>query len=116
MRRMALPVITTPFGELELANALQLRLFCRELPAAQTGAAYAAFRDDVTAGVFVIKPMSAEVYAQARRLAQRWTRTLGTPTLDIIHVASAIALRAEAFHTFDERQRTLARAVRLTTR
>jgi predicted nucleic acid-binding protein len=116
MRRMALPVITTPFGELELANALQLRLFRRELPAAQIRAAYAAFRDDVTAGVFVIKPMSEEVYAQARRLAQRWTRTLGTPTLDIIHVASAIALGAEAFHTFDERQRALARAVRLTTR
>ncbi len=114
MRRMALPVITTPLGELELANALQLRLFRRELLAAQTRAAYSAFRDDATAGIFVIKPMSEKVYSQARRLAQRWTRTLGTRTLDIIHVASAMALGAEAFHTFDERQRQLAKAAKLT--
>ena len=116
MRRIAEPVIVTPFGELELANALQLRLFRRELLAAQIRAAYAAFRDDVTDGIFVIKPMSDEVYAQARRLAQRWTRTLGTRTLDIIHVASALALDAESFHTFDGRQRRLAKAVKLTVR
>ena len=116
MRRMPLPLVVTLFGELELANALQLRLFRRELLAAQTRAAYAAFRDDVTAGILVIKPMSEEVYAQARQLARRWTRTLGTRTLDIIHVASAMALGAETFHTFDERQRRLAKAVKLTVR
>ena len=116
MRRMPLPLVVTPFGELELANALQLRLFRRELLAAQTRAAYAAFRDDVTGGILVIKPMSEEVYAQARQLARRWTRTLGTRTLDIIHVASAMALGAETFHTFDERQRRLAKAVKLTVR
>jgi predicted nucleic acid-binding protein len=116
MRQMPLPVIVTSFGELELANALQLRLFRHELPAAQTRAAYAAFRDDVNAGLFLIKPMSDEVYAQARRLTQRWTRTLGTRTLDIIHVASALALEAESFHTFDQRQRRLARAAKLTVR
>jgi predicted nucleic acid-binding protein len=113
---MAEPVIVTPFGELELTNALQLRLFRHELLASQTRAAYSAFRDDVTAGIFAIKPMSDEVYEQARRLAQRWTRTLGTRTLDIIHVASALALAAESFHTFDERQRRLAKAVKLTVR
>ncbi len=116
MRRMAQPVIVTQFGELELANALQLRLFRRELLAAQTRAAYGAFRDDVTAGIFVFKPMSDEVYAQARRLAQQWTRTLGNRTLDIIHVASGLALAAESFHTFDEKQRRLAKAVKLTVR
>ena len=116
MRRVPLPVIVTSFGELELANALQLRLFRRELPGAQIRAAYAAFRDDVNAGIFAIKPMTEDVYAQARRLAQRWTRTLGTRTLDIIHVASALALEAKSFHTFDERQRRLAKAVKLTVR
>jgi predicted nucleic acid-binding protein len=116
IRRMALPVIITALGELEMVNALQLRLFRRELLGAQTRAAYAAFRDDVTAGIFAIKPMSQDVYAQARRLAERWTRTLGTRTLDMIHVASAMALGADAFHTFDERQRRLAKAAKLTVR
>jgi predicted nucleic acid-binding protein len=116
MRRIGLPLIVTPFGELELANALQLRLFRRELLAVKTRAAYSAFRDDVANGVVAISPMPEEVFAQALRLAQRWTRTFGTRTLDIIHVASALALGAEAFHTFDERQRRLAKAVKLTVR
>ena len=113
MRRMPLPLILTPLVELELANALQLRLFRRELPASKIRAAYAAFRDDVAGDVLAIKPMPDEVYANARRLSQKWTRTFGTRTLDIIHVASALALGAETFHTFDERQRRLAKAVRL---
>jgi predicted nucleic acid-binding protein len=116
MRRIALPLIITSFGELELANALQLRLFRRELPAAKTRAAYSAFRDDIAAGVFAVKPMPDEVYTEARRLSQKWTRTFGTRTLDIIHVASALTLGAAAFHTFDERQRRLAKAVKLTVR
>jgi predicted nucleic acid-binding protein len=116
MQRMPLPVIVTPFGELELANALQLRLFRRELPAAKTRAAFAVFRHDVATGVLAITPMPDEVYGQARLLAQKWTRRFGTRSLDIIHVASALALEAESFHTFDERQRRLAKAVKLTVR
>jgi predicted nucleic acid-binding protein len=114
MQRMPLPVIVTPFGELEFATALQLRLFRRELPAAKTRAAFAAFRDDIAAGILAMTPMSDEVYAEARRLAQKWTKKVGTRTLDIIHVASALVLGAKIFHTFDERQRRLAKAVKLT--
>jgi predicted nucleic acid-binding protein len=114
MQRMPLPLIVTPFGELELATALQLRLFRRELPAAKTRAAFAAFRDDIAAGILAMTPMPDEVYAEARRLAQKWTRKFGTRTLDIIHVASALALGAENFHTFDERQLRLAKALKLT--
>jgi predicted nucleic acid-binding protein len=116
MRRMPLPLIVTSFGELELANALQLRVFRLELPAAKTRAAYTAFRDDVTAGIVAIKTMPDEVYEQAQRLARKWSRTIGTRTLDIIHIASALALGADSFHTFDDRQHRLAQAVKLTVR
>lgn len=115
MQQISLPVIVTQFGELELTNALQLRVFRNELPPAKIRAAYTAFRDDITAGMFSMSPMTDAIYAEARRISQRWSKTLGTRTLDIIHVASALVSRAEAFHTFDERQRRLARAVKLTT-
>jgi predicted nucleic acid-binding protein len=114
MQRLALPLIVTPFGELELVNALQLRMFRHELLATKIRAAYAAFREDVASGILAIKPMPDKVYTEARRLAQKFTRTFGTRTLDIIHVASALVLEAETFLTFDERQRKLANAVRLT--
>ena len=115
MRRLHLPVMLTQFGELELINALQLRVFRNELPPAKVRAANAAFHDDVAGGILAILPTTDAVFAEARRISRRWSKTLGTRTLDVIHVASAVVLRADTFHTFDERQRRLAKAVALTT-
>jgi predicted nucleic acid-binding protein len=41
------------------------------------------------------------------------TARIGTRSLDLIHVAAAIVLRADVFHTFDDRQRKLAGAAGL---
>jgi predicted nucleic acid-binding protein len=41
---------------------------------------------------------------------------MGTRALDILHVASALLLRAERILTFDDRQRQLAHAEGLATR
>jgi len=41
---------------------------------------------------------------------------LGTRTLDVLHVASALALQADTFHTFDTRQAKQAAAERLLVR
>jgi predicted nucleic acid-binding protein len=111
--RMPLPVLITPLVELELANALRLRLFRKEVRPAELRAAHAAFRADVQDGVLAMSPLPEAVYAEARLLVSRWTAKLGTRTLDILHVAAALSLRAEAFHTFDERQRKLAKAAGL---
>ena len=56
--------------------------------------------------------ISFDVCAQ---LARRHGANLGLRTLDTLHVASALELRAERFWTFDERQKKLARAVGLKT-
>jgi hypothetical protein len=74
-------------------------------------AATAAFRVDVHNGVFAMLALPEEVFTH--QLATRWTARLGTRSLDIIHVAAAIALRADAFQTFDDRQSKLAKAARL---
>jgi len=42
--------------------------------------------------------------------------SLGTSTLDILHVAAAIVLDADSFHTFDNRQKKLAKASGLVCR
>jgi len=41
-------------------------------------------------------------------LARRRVATLGVRTLDALHVAAALELKADAFWTFDERQKKLA--------
>ncbi len=116
MERAPLPVFLTPLGELELINALQLRLFRGEFRLPEVRAAHGAFRADLHNGVLAMKPLPEAVYAQAERIAGRWTAKLGTRTLDIIHVASALALEADTFQTFDDRQRKLARAMGLKAR
>ncbi len=113
MQRLPLPVLITPLGELELVNAMQLRLFRKEVRLAELRAAHAAFRADLQGGVLMMKPLAERVYVEARRLALKWSARLGTRTLDIIHIAAALTLRADTFHTFDERQRKLAIAVKL---
>jgi hypothetical protein len=57
-----------------------------------------------------MKPMSELMYTQARRLALRWTASLGNRSIHILHVAAAIVLKAESFHPFDDRQKKLAKA------
>jgi predicted nucleic acid-binding protein len=113
MQRRSLPVLITALGELELVNAIQLRLFRREVRLSEARAANAAFRTDLRDGVFAIRALPEDVYARARQLASKWSAKLGTRSLDIMHVAAAIGLRANVLHSFDARQRTLAEAVKL---
>jgi predicted nucleic acid-binding protein len=115
MRDIPLPVSLTSLGELELANALHLRLFRKEMSATDLRVVYRAFVSDVRTRVFVIKPLVASVYERSFRLASKWTPKLGTRSLDIIHVASALVLGADTFFTFDHRQARLAKAAGLKT-
>ena len=100
----------TPFGELELSNALELRLFRRELTASAIKAAHSGFDEDLESGVFSRQPMPVGVFARAGQLARRHTARLGVRTLDVLHVASALMLSATDFYTFDRNQSKLARA------
>jgi predicted nucleic acid-binding protein len=59
--------------------------------------------------------MPAATYDVARQLSRRHTATLGTRTLDTLHVAAAIVLHADSFYTFDRAQARLARASGLAT-
>jgi hypothetical protein len=109
----ALPVLITALGELEPVNAVQLRLFRKAVRSSEARAARAALRADLRDGVFAMQALSEEMFAHARRLASRWTARLSARGLDIIHVATAIALGTNMFLTFDDRQRQLATAARL---
>jgi predicted nucleic acid-binding protein len=44
------------------------------------------------------------------QMARRRTSQLGTRTLDVLHVASAVKLQADMFYTFDRNQEKLAKA------
>src|SRR5260370_1135376 len=118
MQRLPLPVLITPLGELELMNAVQLRLFRKEVRSAEARAALAAFRADLRSRVFAIRSLPEGVFTGAAQLASRGTSRLGTRRLDIIHVADAAALpEMRMLERFGDRQdRRMRHAMLLKTR
>lgn len=95
--------------ELELANALQLKVFRREATTTQVRMTEALVQDDARAGV-LHRPLLPwdEVWREASSMARAHTRALGCRSLDIVHCAAARLLSADSFVTTDSRQRKLA--------
>ena len=102
----------TPLHELGLVNAIQLAVFRKLISRTQAKSVLRDFEQD-RSGVFALTPMPVESYTRAEQLARRHTSTLGTGSLGILQVATALALRPDVFFTFDDRQRRLAKAERL---
>ena len=108
MRRARLPFLVTSFGRFELANAISLRLFRKEVTLSQLRGAFRLLEEDLADGVLSNAGMPVAIFERAEMISRRQTPKLGTRTLDVLHVASALVLRATVFYTFDQRQATLA--------
>jgi predicted nucleic acid-binding protein len=104
-------LVFCPLHELEFANALELAVFHRKVSAARALAVWREFQGDLVH--WALHPLPVDVFARATRLARRHTARCGARSLDILHVATAMALDAEILLTFDERQRRLAKAEKL---
>lgn len=101
--------------ELELANALELKLFRREAKPSQVRATRAQVEDDVRAGTLHRPAVNwEEVLREASALARAHTRATGCRSLDVLHCAAAKSVAATSFVTTDARQRRLAAAVGLS--
>ncbi|MFZ1203577.1 MAG: type II toxin-antitoxin system VapC family toxin [Candidatus Acidiferrales bacterium] len=105
--------LLTAFGELELFNALGLRLFRKEVTARQAKSSLKDFESDLRDGIFQLRVLPDSVFERALRLSRQTTPRLGTRSADVLHVAAALELGVDYLYSFDERQRKLARAVRL---
>jgi hypothetical protein len=108
--------LATPFSQVEVENAIYQLLFRRDLTAADAKAAIGAFRRDIADSVFDLKPFSPEMFRTALSISSRHTPSIGTRSLDVLHVAAAVVLEADEFITFDRNQARLAGAQGLTVR
>ena len=107
------PFQLTSFCELELSNAIQLRVFRREITRGQAKAAMSDVATDLSSGIFSAIATPVAVYETALQLVRKHTASLGVRSLDILHVVAAMVLKADAFYTFDRRQARLARVAGL---
>ena len=101
------------FGELEVVNAMGLRVFRKEVSASQAQASLNDFENDLRKGVFELRGLSELIFGRAHQLSRQTTAKLGTRTIDILHVAAALELGADYLYSLDNQQRKLAHAVRL---
>ncbi len=106
-------LLLTTFTELEVVNALELRVFRKEVSPAQARSSLNDFEQDLRSGIFQLKPLPDNVFGRARQLSRRTTPRLGTRTADLLHVAAALELGSDWFYSFDRQQRKLAQAVKL---
>ena len=99
--------------ELEVINAFGLRVFRKEVTAAQAQSSLSDFEKDLRDGGFQLRGLPDTVFERARQLSRRTTARLGTRTADILHVAAALELGVDYLYSFDQHQRKLAQTVRL---
>lgn len=113
MRSSAGDRIVTTLGELEVVNALALRVFRKQVSAAQARASVADFEKDLRDEIFHLRALPEQAFDKARQLSRQTTARLGTRTADLLHVAAALELKVDCLYTFDQQQRKLAHAVHL---
>ena len=111
------PIPITWLLQLEVANALpQVAFFSKQggrsrFSPQQADIALACFDDWLADGVhFSPAPIaSTELVKEARRLSLRHTSRHGFRAYDVVHVASALLLKCDAFWSFDARASRLAK-------
>jgi predicted nucleic acid-binding protein len=105
--------LVTVFGELEVVNAFGLRVFRKEISAAQARSSLTDFQSDLGRRILQLRPLHDVFFERARQLSRQTTAKLGTRSADLLHVAAALELEADYLYSFDQQQRKLAHAVRL---
>lgn len=113
MQAVAGDRFVSTFGELEVVNAMGLRIFRKEVSAAQVQSSLTDFEKDLRSGVFQLRGLPEPVFERARLLSRQTTAKLGTRTSDLLHVAAALELGVDYLYSFDQQQRKLAQILRL---
>lgn len=113
LRRMAQHprIWLTSFHEAEFAHAVAQQVFRGQI--SEDEAKRTSQKIEENRYAWILSPFPDGAFLGAAQLARAHVARLGTRTLDSLHVAAALELRAEKFWTFDERQAKLAKAAGL---
>ena len=115
IRRNNEAIPLTRFHELEFTNAIYLKQFRAEMTNEQVLLVLSKFDEHQRRGVYYRPQINwTDTINFALGLSQSNTKTTGSRSLDIFHVASALAIKANRFLTLDKRQSALAELAGLT--
>lgn len=103
----------TPLHRAEWTNAIAQHVFRKALTGAQALQMLNEFERDRASGLWFEIELPPTTFEVCTELSRVYTPQLGTRTIDTLHVAAALELKADRFWTFDDRQAKLAKAAGL---
>jgi predicted nucleic acid-binding protein len=105
----------TPFHIAEWTHAVEQQIFRQSASRSQANLAYQRLQQHRDQGLWIEVAVPDSAFDLCAQLARKHGAQMAVRTLDSLHVALALELKAVRFWTFDERQRKLAEAVGLNT-
>ncbi len=105
----------TPLHVVEWTHAIEQHVFRKLVSRSEADRLLRRFHQHRTQGLWMEVDLPGLAFEVCAQLARRHLGQLGGRTLNTLHVASALELKAQQFWTFDERQAKLARAEGLKT-
>jgi predicted nucleic acid-binding protein len=100
----------TPLHRAEWFHAIAQHVFRGAITETKAGELHSLFEKDTKTGPWREAALPEQAFDLCADLARRYGPKLGVRTLDSLHVACALELKADRFWTFDERQAKLAKA------
>lgn len=103
----------TPLHKAEWVHAIEQHVFRGQMSHSAAQRVHGELERDQRQGLWIDAVLPDAIFDVATQLARLHVAQTGTRTLDTLHVAAALELKAERFWTFDERQAKLAKAAGL---
>lgn len=114
MGNMAEPLIFTPLHRIEARNALRNAAARGLITESDRRQAFRQIDEDLRDGLLVHTPVDwTDALRRADALSEKHATKAGQRAIDLLHVAFALECGAKTFLSFDNRQRSLARAAGL---
>ena len=115
-RRATEPILwLTPLHIAEWFHAVEQHVFRKALSRNEADRLIDRFARHRSEGLWTEVALPVLAFELCTQLARRQVARIGGRTLDTLHVACALELKAERFWTFDERQAKMAQAEGLRT-
>lgn len=105
----------TPLLAAECSHAIAKQIFYRKISQAEADTVFDILKRDRVNNMWLETAVPEAAFHLCADLGRRYAPTFGMRTLDTLHVACALELKAERFWTFDERQAKLAKTTGLKT-